>query len=112
MSRVLSSIGADCSGAGIAGYAIACMAIILSGLFASQVAGPYLDARLDRTVHMLLNPAPSVSAVREPRAGWCQDRAGGCPVRVIAAPIGYPGLGALISGGGPAFLVAASPGGN
>jgi hypothetical protein len=94
----------------MAGYALWCLAVLLSGLFASQIAGPYLHARMDRFGLALIDIAgPAWAVARGQGPAGCP--AGGCAVRMVAAPIGYPGLGALNTGGGPAFLVAASPSG-
>jgi hypothetical protein len=89
-------------------YAAMSLAVVLSALFATQVAGPYLHARLARVSQTLagLGSGPALARTHPP--GGC---GGECAVRVVASPIGYPGLGALNTGGPPAFLVAASPGG-
>jgi hypothetical protein len=93
---------------GIAGYALMSLAIVLSALFATQVAGPYLHARLARVSQTLARLGSGPALVWTHPPGGC---GGDCAVRVVASPIGYPGLGALNTGGPPAFLVAASPGG-
>ncbi len=92
------------------GYALWCLAVLLSGLFANQIAGPYLNARMQHfglTVIDISGATRAASRVQAP--GACP--AAGCAVRGVAAATGYPGLGALNTGGGPAFLVAASPSG-
>jgi len=110
MGRNMPSIGADCRGGGMPGYAVWCLAVLLSGLFATQIVGPYLQTRMDRFGQVLIDLAgPAGTIARAQGPGGCP--AGGCAVRVVASPIGYPGLGALNLGGGPAFLVAASPSG-
>ena len=101
MGRIVVSIGKDCRGDSLIGYAVACMMIVMLGMFASRAAGSYLSAGLTRALSQGVRMVAS--------SGGCQG--GDCPVRVVASPIGYPGLGALNPGGHPAFLVAASPSG-
>jgi hypothetical protein len=91
----------------LGGYAMMSLAIVLSALFASHVAAPYLQQRLAGLGQALAG----LGHHQAPAGGFGTGCIGNCAVRVVASPIGYPGLGALAIGGQPAFLVAASPGG-
>lgn len=90
-------------------WVVVLLVLILSGLYANQVTGAYLEAQVHRVGQTLMELPRWVVMRLGASSAWGCRAEPGCEVRTVAAPTGYSGLVSLGAAVDSAFVVAASP---
>ena len=114
MADLKIRIVSDRRGNALMEYVIVAMIVMGTAAFVGQTVGSGLTERMNQvaTNFMSQTMAPVMQTLNFATAGGCQSgnaANGGCPVRVVADPVGIPGISARNSHVVPAFVIAASP---